>query len=40
MCFSGIIPAYEEELSIEKISRVMHASLRRQSHPMEINIVE
>ena len=29
MCLSGIIPAYDEELPIEKISRVIHAYLRR-----------
>jgi hypothetical protein len=40
MCLSGIIPAYDEELPIEKISQVIHAYLRRQPHPVEINVVE
>jgi hypothetical protein len=40
MCHSGIIPAYDEELPIEKISQVIHASLRWQPHPLEINVVE
>jgi hypothetical protein len=40
MCLSSIIPAYAEELPIEKISRAIHARLRRQPHPVEINVVE
>ncbi len=40
MCHSGIIPAYDEELPIEKISRVIHAFLRRQPHTVEIDVVK